>query len=217
MVQVAPSERLPVGSSVFSAEPSDYPDAGSAMRLNRSQNRRSGLSVAHWCSLVWIFSTLASASSSGGQGAPTFTGDLLTFQRLCCWLAGSLCHVHSFPVLGLLRTLRPTLKPSADSRPAHPHPDKEEGRATPRRFPRSPHADRRGRRPALPLQLRHEYAADIPRSLPTDCTRSASESLPTHVAGSVHCSPAHIHQIGAGITLEGVQPLVHFRYAFPSR
>lgn len=32
-----------------------------------------------------------------------------------------------------------------------------------------------------------------------------------------HCYPAHIHQIGAGSTLTGVQPLVHLRYAFPSR
>ena len=29
----------------------------------------------------------------------------------------------------------------------------------------------------------------------------------------VHRCPAHIHQIGAGFTLERVQPLVHFRYA----
>ncbi len=36
--------------------------AGSATRLNRSSNRRSGSSVAHWCSLVWISSTRTSAS-----------------------------------------------------------------------------------------------------------------------------------------------------------
>ncbi len=33
----------------------------------------------------------------------------------------------------------------------------------------------------------------------------------------MRCAPAHIHQIRAGVTLEGVQPLVHLRYAFPSR
>jgi hypothetical protein len=33
----------------------------------------------------------------------------------------------------------------------------------------------------------------------------------------VYCCPAHIHQVGAGITLEGGQPLVHFRYASRSR
>ena len=32
-----------------------------------------------------------------------------------------------------------------------------------------------------------------------------------------HCCPAHIHQVGAGSTLEGVQPLVHSRYASLSR
>jgi hypothetical protein len=33
----------------------------------------------------------------------------------------------------------------------------------------------------------------------------------------VHCSSAHIHQVGADAALEGVQPLVRFRYTFPSR
>ena len=69
----------------------------------------------------------------------------------------------------------------------------------------------------FPLQHRHEYAADLPRGLTTDCIRSASESPPATVADGVRCDPAHIHQVGAGVTLEGVQPLVHFRCAFPSR
>jgi hypothetical protein len=33
---------------------------------------------------------------------------------------------------------------------------------------------------------------------------------------SVRCRPAHIHQVGAGRLLKGVQALVHLRYAFPS-
>ena len=37
--------------------------AGSATRLNRSSNRRPPSSTAHWCSLVWIFSTRTSAST----------------------------------------------------------------------------------------------------------------------------------------------------------
>ena len=41
------------------------------------QNRRSGSSVAHWCSLVWILSTRGSASSRSGHGSSVFTGDLL--------------------------------------------------------------------------------------------------------------------------------------------
>jgi hypothetical protein len=69
----------------------------------------------------------------------------------------------------------------------------------------------------FPLQHRHEYAAVLPRGLTTDCIRSASESPPANYASGVRCAPAHIHQVGAGVSLEGVQPLVHFRYAFPSR
>jgi hypothetical protein len=68
----------------------------------------------------------------------------------------------------------------------------------------------------FPMQHRHEYAADLPRGLTTDCIRSASESPPANVADSVRCDPAQIHQVGAGVSLEGVQPLVHLRYAFPS-
>jgi hypothetical protein len=52
------------------------------------------------------------------------------------------------------------------------------------------------------LQHRHEYAADLPRGLTTDCIRSASESPPADVDG-VRCDPAHIHQVGAGVTLRG--------------
>jgi hypothetical protein len=33
----------------------------------------------------------------------------------------------------------------------------------------------------------------------------------------VHCSSAHIRQVGADAALEGVQPLVRFHYTFPSR
>jgi hypothetical protein len=68
----------------------------------------------------------------------------------------------------------------------------------------------------FPLQHRHEYAADLPRRLTTDRITSASES-PPEITDGVRCDPAHIHQVRAGVTLEGFQPLVHFRYAFPSR
>jgi len=67
----------------------------------------------------------------------------------------------------------------------------------------------------FPLQHRREYAAGLPRGLTTDCIRSASESPPD--SGGVRCVPAHIHQVGAGVTLEGVLALVHNGYAFPSR
>ena len=51
--------------------------AGSQTRLNRSSNRRSGPSVAHRCSLVWISSTRERASSRLGHGASMFTGALV--------------------------------------------------------------------------------------------------------------------------------------------
>jgi len=69
----------------------------------------------------------------------------------------------------------------------------------------------------FPLQHRHEYAADLPRDLTTDSIRSASESPPATGTDGVRCEPAHIHQVGAGVRLKGVQPLVHSRYASPSR
>ena len=127
------------------------------------------------------------------------------------------CDLASQPRLGLLRTLRPVPAPSADSGPARHHP-KAAVRAAPGRFPRSPRFDRRGRRPALPLAASPRVRRR-PSSRPhhTDRIRSASESPPANNTSGVRCAPAHIHQVRAGVTLKGVQPLVHFRYAFPSR
>src|SRR3954464_15524188 len=84
-----------------------------------------------------------------------------------CRSAASLRHAAGFPGLGLLRRLRPTQRPTADSEPART------GRAAPGWFPRSSPTDRRGRRPAFPLQPRHEYAADLPHGL------RASHEIPT--------------------------------------
>src|SRR6187200_3206304 len=36
------------------------------------------------------------------------------------------------------------------------------------------------------------------------------------IGASVHCSSAHIRQVGADTALEGVRPLVRSRYTFPS-
>jgi hypothetical protein len=66
--------------------------------------------------------------------------------------------------------------PSADSGPALRRLGRATGRAIPGWFPRSSCVDRRDGRPALPLQHRHEYATVLPRGLPTECIRSASES-----------------------------------------
>jgi hypothetical protein len=47
-------------------------------------------------------------------------------------------------------------------------------------------------------------------------TKFRRRSRPPNRAG-VHCSSAHIRQVGADAALEGVQPLVRFRCTFPSR
>ena len=93
--------------------PGQDQEGGSATRLNRSSNRRSGSPVAHWCSLAWISSTLASASSSVGQGASVFTVDLLAFHfplLICC--LPSPCSRLSQP----RTTTRPPPRPGAISR-----------------------------------------------------------------------------------------------------
>ena len=68
----------------------------------------------------------------------------------------------------------------------------------------------------FPLQHRHGYAAAIHRGLTTGCIRPASESTAANLTAGVRCAPALIRQVRAGVTLEGVQPLVHSRYASPS-
>ena len=132
-------------------------NAGSATRLNRSSNRRRPSSTEPiGCSLVLDLPVLASSASTRlGHDASVFTGVLLAFQHPHCELAGSLRHVHGFPVLALLRTLRPIPGPSADGEPARRPAGCRSGRATQGWFPRSPCPGRPGRRPALPLQPRH--------------------------------------------------------------
>lgn len=48
--------------------------------------------------------------------------------------------------------------------------------------------------------------ASYPTYVSRDRSRLALNQL------GVHCTPARIRQVGAGSTLEGVQPLVHSRY-----
>jgi hypothetical protein len=117
--------------------------------------------------------------------------------------------VAGFPDLGLLRRLRPTPGPTADSEPAR------SSRAARGWFPRSSPTDRRGRRPAFPLQPRHETPQSfLMASAPATKFRRRSRP-PT--GACVHCSSAHIHQVGADAALEAVQPLVRSRYTFLSR
>ena len=57
----------------------------------------------------------------------------------------------------------------------------------------------------MPLQHRHEYAAGLPRGLPAgDFTRPRSRPP----SAGVHRTPAHIRQVGAGVSLEGLYTLV---------
>jgi hypothetical protein len=126
--------------------------------------------VAHWCSLVWIPSTRACASSNEsregvGCGAPVFTGDLLACQSHGCELAVPLPQVAGSPGRRVLRRLRHAQMPSAGGGPARRRAGRTAGRAAPGRFPRSLCAGRQGWCPAFPRQPRHGYAAGLPRGL----------------------------------------------------
>ena len=47
--------------------------------------------------------------------------------------------------------------------------------------------------------------------------RNSDAGVVRRTRTDVHCSSAHIHQVGADAALKGVQPLVRSRYTFPSR
>jgi hypothetical protein len=158
-------------------------NAGSATRLKRSTNRRSGSSVAHWCSLVCIRSTRASASDGVGHGAPVFTGDLLPRIHQHCEIAVRLRPVAGFPDLRLLRGLRPIRGPSADDGPARVRPTMSRERAAFGWFPRSPHDRLTGWCPAFPLQpsppIRRRLSRWPPAGLGISPDRSQLPATPT--------------------------------------
>src|SRR6266545_3302800 len=79
-------------------------------------------------------------------------------------------------------------------------PPPEGGRAAMGRFPRSLPPGRRGRCPAIPRQPRQGYAAALLPGLLTGHYLPAPESLAATATG-VHCTPAHIRQVGAGTSL----------------
>ena len=83
------------------------------------RKRRPGTVVAPWCSFVRLASTRDPASTGPGHEAPVFTSGLLAVHQ-CCEHTGPLRHVHGFPVLGLLRVLRPTSPASTGDRSSPP-------------------------------------------------------------------------------------------------
>jgi hypothetical protein len=176
--------------------------------------------MAHRCSLAWIPSTRASASSSVrngvGDDAPVFTGDLLACQRQACELAAPLRHVHASRVLGLLRRLRPLPKPTADSRPARHRAGRAAGRAARGGFPRSRDDRLTGAVPSSsPAASPRVRRRPSPWPPATPEIKRGSKSPPPGQTVGVRCIPAPIHQVGAGDSLTGVPPLVHSSLHLP--
>jgi hypothetical protein len=66
--------------------------------------------------------------------------------------------------------------------------------------------------PAASPQVRRR-----PSSWPPRRPRNSDAGLAHPIKAGVHCTSAHIHQVGADAPLEGVQPLVRSRYTCPSR
>ena len=145
--------------------------------------------------------------AASGHGAPVFTDDLLAFQSARCKPAASLRHVAGSPGLGLLRRLRPVPAPSADDCACPPA--RGRGRATPGRFPRSLPFGRRDRRPAFPLQPRHDVRRSPSAAAPRPAMSTGRRSRREILESRAHRCPAHIHRVGAGSELEGVPSLVH--------
>ena len=158
---------------------------------------------------VCIVCTRTSASKRLGHGAPVFTSDLHT-QRFCCEHAGPLRHVHGFPVLGLLRVLRPTSPASTGNASSRPPPWLGSGGGTNEMVPTFILEPFNGVGAQLcPCNL----ATPTPQAFnvaPTgDITRS-KVPFPNKVRAR---NPAQIHQVRAGgFVLRSVQSLVpHIR------
>ena len=156
----------------------------------------------------------APRQSLSGHGTSIFTGDLRPSSPVVARLLPPFAMYTAFPCLGLLRRLRPVREPSADDGPArrrpgwaaagaaadgsHVHHDRSTGSVPSSSPAASPRVRRR------------------PSSWPPCRRLHPAQESPTTSVG-VHRYPAHIHQVGAGATLEGVQPLVHSRSTFLSR
>ena len=80
------------------------------------------------------------------------------------------------------------------------------------RFPCSLLFGQRVRHPAIPLRLRHGYAVDIHRGLPTQAKQTRSGVLRPLWRTDTHRSPAHIHRVRAGNQSRGVTTPVSLVY-----
>ena len=165
--------------------------------------RRPVLAIAQWCSFVCMASTRDSASIEQGHEAPVFTSDLLASHR-CCEHTGPLRHVHGFPVLGLLRVLRPTSPASTGDRSSPPY------RQGPTKwFPRSLSNPSTGSvpsyAPATSPRLRRS-----PSPWPPGRRHQPAKEFPARPSRSgARCNPAPICQVRAGgLLLRGFLPLV---------
>ena len=83
-------------------------------------------------------------------------------------------------------------------------------------FPRSPCTFRWGRCPAFPLQPCHEYAAGLPRGLRVGDIIPARSRLAYLIRSARAADRPTSTRFEPAKALEGVQPLVHTCYAFPS-
>jgi hypothetical protein len=162
--------------------------------------------AAHRCNLVWIFSTRHSASSRSGHGASVFTNDLLIFQSLRRELAGSLRHVAGFPT-------------SDYYGPSAPPPDHQQTTC----LAAAGLAGWRGGDPgAVPTFTTDRLTGWVPSFSPAGLstatpqhftvapgTTTAPRPFPPVVRRSSALPPRPtIHQVRAGLLLEGVPPLV---------
>ena len=68
--------------------------------------------------------------------------------------------------------------------------------------------DRRCRRPTLPQRHRHDYAVGIHRGLPPRGISPGQEFPPGTTPFGTRRNPAHIRQVGAGGSIEGLYTLV---------
>ena len=191
----SPRPPPPTGSSVTPHPgPCHARTAGSPTRLNRSSNRRPGSSVAHWCSLVWIPSTRASASSRRATDR--------RYSPAISWhpipAANSLPPFAMWPAFPASDYYGGSAPPRAISRrgPARPRPWQAGGEGSPRTVPTFTMHRSTGSVPSFSpaASPRVRRRLSLVASLPADSP--AAESPPP--GDGVHCCPARIHQVGAG-------------------